>query len=75
MRSIASSSQAEAFAEHLATEHKNDVAQQISTGYRLAYGRSPTENEMTQGRRFIEKRGLFQFCRAIFNTNEFLYVD
>jgi hypothetical protein len=67
--------QADAFAERLASEHANDVRQQISVGYRLAYGRSPTENEMTQARRFIEKRGLFQLCRAIFNTNEFLYVD
>ena len=67
--------QAEALAERLATEHKNDILQQISAGYRLAYGRSPTENELTQAQLFIEKRGLFQFCRAIFNTNEFVYVD
>jgi hypothetical protein len=67
--------QSEAFAERLAADRKGDVPQQVRAAYRLAYGRLPTENEMTQSLRFIENRGLFQFCRAIFNTNEFLYVD
>ena len=67
--------QADHLAARLTAAHEGDVGGQVRTAYRLALGREPSEKEMQLARSFIEKRGLLQFCRAIFNTNEFLYVD
>lgn len=67
--------QAEHFATRLAEVDKKDVRQQVKMAYRLAYGRDPSESEAELSVRFIEKRSLRQFCRAVFNTNAFLYVD
>ncbi len=67
--------QADAFAARLAGAHKHDVCAQVSAAYRLTLGRSPTPPEAERAERFIAKHELFQFCRALFNANEFLYVD
>jgi hypothetical protein len=67
--------QAEAFAQRLSQGHKNDVPQQVRAAYQLAFGRVPSKREATEAEQFIEKRGLDQFCRVVFNANEFLYVD
>jgi mono/diheme cytochrome c family protein len=67
--------QADHFAARLAEAHKGDVRGQVRGAYRLAFGREPTKREEELARQFVEKRELFQFCRAIFNANEFLYVD
>jgi hypothetical protein len=67
--------QANQFAARLADAHREDIPGQVKAAFRQALGRepSPTEANLTQG--FVEKRGLFQLCRALFNSNEFLYVD
>jgi hypothetical protein len=67
--------QSDHFAARLVDICGEDVAQQAKTAYRLAVGREPSEEELDRAVRFIEKRDLFRFCRAMFNTNAFLYVD
>lgn len=67
--------QAEHFATRLIEADKEDLRQQVKMAYRLAYGRDPTESEAKLSVRFIEQQSLPQFCRAVFNTNAFLYVD
>ena len=67
--------QADHFAARLADTHKGDVRGQVKAAYRLALGREPKGREAELARQFVEQRGLFQFCRALFNANEFLYVD
>ncbi len=67
--------QADHFAERLADAQKSDVRGQVKAAYRLALGREPSQREVELARQFVEKRGLFQFCRALFNANEFLYID
>jgi cytochrome c553 len=67
--------QAEQFAARLAEARNGDVDGQVKSAYRLALGRQPSGRELEITRQFIEKRGLIQFCRALFNTNAFLYVD
>lgn len=67
--------QSEYFAERLADAYKDDVRGQVSVAYRLALGREPSADESKLAEEFIKKRDLFRFCRTIFNTNEFLYVD
>ncbi len=67
--------QADHFAARLTDAHKGDVRGPVNMAYRLALGREPSQREVELAQRFIESRELFQFCRALFNTNEFLYVD
>jgi mono/diheme cytochrome c family protein len=48
----------------------------IELAYRLTLGRSPTEREVAIARDFIASGApLSEFCRALFNLNEFVYVE
>lgn len=67
--------QAEHFAARLTDAHPDDIGEQVKTAYRLALGREPSSEELNRAEQFVVKRELFHFCRALFNTNEFLYVD
>lgn len=64
--------QAEFFAERLRKEPT--VAGQIALAYQLLFGRQPSEQETKLGQQFIAEQGLALYGRALFNTNEFLYV-
>lgn len=72
-----------AFALHLADEYAariardagDDPAEQVRRAYRLAYGRSPSDEELTAATEVIRAHGAAALTRAILNSNEFLYVD
>lgn len=66
--------QAELLAKRLEKETP-DPAEQAIQAFRLAYARDPLAEEKTASAAFIKEHGLMLFCRAIYNTNEFLYVD
>lgn len=66
---------AEKFAERVKMEAGPDVPAQITRAYWLAYGRSPAPNEITAARGAVEAHGLFVLCRALLNSNEFIYID
>jgi hypothetical protein len=66
---------ADRFAERLKKDAGDDASKQIQRAYELALGRSPTDAEIAQFRPLVERNGLATFCRAIFNSNEFVYVD
>lgn len=63
------------FAERVRRETPQNLAAQIGRAYLLAFSRSPTEAEESNGIRFAEKYGLTQFCLVMFNANEFIFVD
>ena len=67
--------QAEHFATRLSDAHPENVSAQVTMAYRLTQGRNPSVVELERAEQFIAKRDSFYFCRALFNTNEFLYVD
>jgi hypothetical protein len=48
---------------------------QIARAYRLALGRPPAPEETASARRLAQAHGLQAVWRALFNCNEFLYVD
>ena len=53
-------------------------AKGVETAFRLAYGRSPTKAEAADAVAFVKKAGKSgwaDFCHALLNSNEFLYVD
>jgi hypothetical protein len=49
--------------------------QRINAAYRLAFGREPAKDERASAATYIEKHGLANFCRVLFNSNEFMFVD
>lgn len=63
--------QARYFSERLEKEGGDPVP----LAYQLAFGRAPQKEEAGLARQFIADEGLFAFCRALFNANEFVYVD
>jgi hypothetical protein len=51
------------------------ATEQITLAYRLALGRSPNAREMDLSRDFLARHPLEEFCRALFNLNDFVYID
>ena len=69
---------AKAFAERVAREAGDDAAKQLERAVWLALGRAPSVAERGQASVFLAKHGkaaLPEFCRALLNVNEFVYVD
>jgi hypothetical protein len=67
-----------AAARALATRLERTVPspeERITLGYRLALGRRPTDAEASLAREFLRESPLHEFCRALFNVNEFVYLD
>jgi hypothetical protein len=67
--------QAKFFAERIEKEVGKDVDKQVTHGFRLAFQRDPSATESTAAGRLVREHGLTAFCRALFNANEFLFVD
>jgi hypothetical protein len=69
---------ARALAVRVGREAGPDLDAQVGRAYRLVFARPPDPDERRMAREFLgEGNGqkLFEFCRALLNTNEFLYVD
>lgn len=66
---------AERLAKRLEREAGPQVDDQVRLAYRLAFGRRPRPEELAEARGVVQRFGLRILCRAIFNSNEFLYVD
>jgi hypothetical protein len=47
----------------------------VDVAYRVALGRYPTETERRFAREFLRDAPLSELCRALFNVNEFVYLD
>lgn len=64
--------------EHLAARlmaHSSDVHQQIDYAYRLVLARPPSKEELNLLSDYVNRRGVANLARLIFNSNEFLFVD
>ena len=64
--------QSERFARRLAALSKT---QQVTEAFRLALGRSPSVAEHSETLAYVQKNGLENLCRLLFNTSEFVFVD
>jgi Protein of unknown function (DUF1549)/Protein of unknown function (DUF1553) len=63
------------FAARLETECKQNRDCQIHTAWRLALSRPPRPAELRLAREFFKTGGVLpDFCLALFNRNEFIYV-
>jgi hypothetical protein len=65
----------DAFANRLKREAGNEPEAQVDLAYRLAFGRKPEPAERDRAIRVLRQVGASTLARAIFNSNEFLYVD
>jgi hypothetical protein len=65
----------QAFARRVEREAGPDAGRQVARAYQLAYTRDPSPEEQDDARPVVERYGLEVLTRAIFNSNEFLYVD
>jgi hypothetical protein len=66
--------QCEHFAERL-QKLTPDAQKQIDAAYRLALSRSPTADERQRLAGYVQKHGLANACRVLFNSTEFMFVD
>jgi hypothetical protein len=73
--------QSAAFARRLLRECGDDPAAAVPRAWRLAFGRPPAPAEVERARAFLRGRGgvpqgaLADLCLALFNANEFVYLD
>jgi hypothetical protein len=65
----------DAWAARLVREAGPDAGRQVDRAYRLGLGRGPERDERARAQRVIERFGAATLARAIFNSNEFLYLD
>ncbi len=56
-------------------EREGTSEERVIRAYRLAVGRSPTATEMRLAQDFLGESPLSELCRALFNVNEFVYLD
>jgi len=66
---------ADLFAARLRREAGRDAAAQIDLAFRLAAGRQPSDKEHKLAAAFLAEHSLREFALAIFNLNDFLYVE
>ena len=64
-----------AFAERLKAEADSSPSRQVERAFLLAFARKPDTSELQLSQQAIADQGLWQFCRAMFNANEFIYID
>ncbi len=66
--------QANAFADRVRQSVGDTTALRVKQAWRLALGRSPSQNESSVAQKVAEEHGLETVCRALFNSNEFLFI-
>jgi hypothetical protein len=65
----------ERFADRLEAEAGPGLEARIDRAYQLALGRGPSEAERSRAAQVAREYGLAIICRALFNSNEFLFID
>jgi len=63
-----------ALAGRIKREAGDDLTAQIRRAFLLALGRQPTAGELGDAEPSVRAHGLVVLCRALFNSNEFLFV-
>ncbi|MBB76017.1 MAG: hypothetical protein CMJ75_16035 [Planctomycetaceae bacterium] len=66
---------AQRMVERITREAGPRPREQAAWAILLAYSRTATEEDLTVAAQFIREHGLAAYCRVLFNTNEFLYID
>jgi hypothetical protein len=64
----------EALSRRVTEEVGDEFEKQIQRTYQLALNRSATPEELQDIEPFVREHGLAVLCRALFNSNEFLFI-
>jgi hypothetical protein len=75
MNSEFSQAQAERFAARIKSRAGDDPVAAVDAGWRLAFGRSPSEQERKTAVEYLSRNSLPRLCLLIFNMSELIYVD
>ncbi|MEZ6035721.1 MAG: DUF1553 domain-containing protein [Planctomycetaceae bacterium] len=67
--------QAQLFAERLQRDCGEDQSRQIERAFWLCYSRAPDAAEVQEAVDFIRLEGMAAFCRALLNSNEFVFIE
>jgi hypothetical protein len=68
--------QADHFARRVTAESSQTIGKRpVVLAFELAFGRSPTADELQLAERLAERHGLAAVCRFLLNTNEFVHID
>ncbi|MFT5474524.1 MAG: hypothetical protein ACI856_002866, partial [Kiritimatiellia bacterium] len=65
--------QADLLSKRLLAEEQTN-ATRVERTWQLCFHRPPDGNETVDAVAFIEKKGLAEFCRAVLNANEFVFI-
>ena len=63
-----------ALAARVKKESGDDIAKQIRRAYQLTLNRDPSADDIRDAEPAIREHGLATLCRALFNSNEFLFL-
>ena len=66
--------QSQTLATRIIKETGDNLPQQISRAYQLTLSRPATPDEIAAAEPTVKTHGLPTLCRALFNSNEFLFV-
>jgi len=66
--------QASQFASRIQLAAETDVTAQVTLAWQLAFQRKPTTDEVQDAAELVHEHGLAALCRALLNSNEFLFV-
>ncbi|MEY3458420.1 MAG: hypothetical protein RL215_1577 [Planctomycetota bacterium] len=66
--------QSNLFADRLKTEFPENIEQQIRSGFLLCFGREPDTGELQSSLEFVNQHGMPALCRALLNSNEFVFI-
>ena len=75
LNSQTATGQSRAFAARLQRECSDDLKRLLPRAWLLVFNRPITNEEMSRAREFARESGLAELCLALFNANEFTYVD
>jgi hypothetical protein len=67
--------QAERFAARLRQEAGSETERQVERAFLLALNRPPSPREAEAAVKLAHEHGLALLCRALFNANEFVFID
>lgn len=66
--------QSDLLAKRVEREARADTQDQIRRAFQITLGRGPGFEEATAGAKLVKEYGLASLCRALYNSNEFLFI-
>ena len=66
---------ASALTARLEQESSEDQSKAIQQAFLLVFSRPCDDQELSAAQHFVNEHGLPAFCRALFNANEFIYIN